>query len=180
MQSSSAERATVIKGIIQSAILSVALFTSGYYFIPDNPKGLETPMQRLVFTLRWQSVSILTFLFGIVKVANKRFYTKAIDPISGKGEQLLAVDSRYLQNTFEQFVLNAFGQLVLSTYLNPGTASRVIPTLVLMFTLARILFWVGYQIAPLYRALGFSIGFQSTVAVTFCNLCFLLSYGAQF
>lgn len=178
--SSEAQRGTVIQGIISGSALTAGLFIAGYCNIPDRQEALETPVQRLVFTLRWQCLSVLTFMFGICRIANKRFLTTAIDPISGKGQTDLEVDKRYLQNTFEQFVLSIVGQLILSTFLHPSTASRVIPSLVILFVCGRILFWIGYRMSPLRRATGFAMTFYPSAVVTFINVWFLLSRGPHF
>ena len=75
-----------------------------------------------------------------------------------------AVDQRVLQNTVEQLVLALCiwpAAAVLLAEAGPG----VIVTLGAGFTLARVVFWVGYHRAPLLRVAGFAATFWPTVLV---------------
>jgi hypothetical protein len=58
-----------------------------------------------------------------------------------------------VENTLQQFVMFLVGTLALSVNLT-AEQMRAIPAVVIVFIVARILFWVGYRIHPLYRAFG--------------------------
>lgn len=173
--SSQENRAHVKRSLITSAAIFCTIFLVGVYLLPAG-KYQEFPSQleHIVYTLRWQSIPVLTLLFGINRVGNKRFSTIAIDPVSGGGEHLLAIEARYLQNTLEQLIVSVSGQVILSTYLSASTITRVIPMLVVLFVTGRVLFYIGYKMHPLKRAIGFSMTFLPSVAVhTYCVFCFL-------
>jgi len=53
----------------------------------------------------------------------------------------------------QQYLLFLIGTLALSVHLT-AEQMRVIPAAALVFVVARIAFWVGYRIHPLYRAFG--------------------------
>ena len=166
VQSSSEERLGVARGMLTGAVLSVVIFLAGIYVFPiGRHQELSSVTDHVIFTIRCQSFSAMTFLFGIARIASMRFFTTAIDPISGKGEQLIAVDSRYLQNTLEQLVLSVLGQIILSTYLTAGVVTRVIPSLVTLFVIGRVLFYVGYSASPVKRAAGFGMTFYPSIVV---------------
>lgn len=133
---------------------------------------------RIVWTLRHQVLGALTVVWSVLHVALNRALTAAINPLSGHDS---AVDkaNRILSNTLEQFVLNAFNQLVLSTYLSESNL-RLIPLLTAYFVIGRIAFWIGYQIGPKYRALGFSLTFMPTLAITGLNVYFLLTTNVNY
>jgi uncharacterized membrane protein YecN with MAPEG domain len=104
-----------------------------------------------------------------------RHTTTAINPITGNGEKYLEIEIRCLQNTFEQFVVNAFGQLVLATFLE-DSLQKLIPVLVLYFVVARALFYFGYRRDPLKRALGMSMSHAPNLGVylyiVYCLICY--------
>ena len=93
-------RRRVILSIKGGLTLTVQILTCGMYLFPaGNETEFPTNLEKLVFTLKWQSLSVMMLLFGIGAVGRVRASTSAIDPVYGKGEQLLYVEARYLQNT---------------------------------------------------------------------------------
>ena len=174
--SSTPEQRAAVVPIIASGVLTTVLiaFLSLYVLSPGTEQQFPSSQEKLVYTIRWQSVSIFTLLFGILKVGSGRYSTTAFDPISGKGEHFIAVDVRYLQNTMEQFILNVLGQLILSTYLSASALPRVIPLLVTLFVLARIVFYIGYRKDPIYRGAGFAMTlFPNVLMHLYCLFCFM-------
>jgi MAPEG family len=95
----------------------------------------------------------LPLLIGIILVGNDRFLSEAIDPTLQKEDQATQINGRVVENTLQQFVMFLVGTLALSVNLT-AEQMRAIPAVVIVFIVARILFWVGYRIHPLYRAFG--------------------------
>lgn len=167
------DRIFVIKEVLKGLILTLIVCPLGLYLMPVTVAKLDTVCARFLYTLRWQGFSVLTLIFGIIKVAIARFMSVANNPISGKGEHIIATDVRYLQNTLEQLVVSATGQLMLSTYLEESL-QRVVPTLVFCFVLGRILFYIGYVREPLKRATGMAItALPSVVVHVYCFYFFI-------
>ena len=160
--------------IILGVTLTLLIFTMGMYVFPAGKEtDFPSDMEKVIYTLKWQSLSVLMLLFGIERVGNKRASTSAVDPLHGKGEHLLQVEARYLQNTLEQLILSLTGQLILSAYVSAAFLTRIIPTLVILFVIGRIVFFVGYKMDPLKRALGFPMTFFPSVIVhMYCLFCF--------
>ena len=142
---------------------------AAYYPFPKL--RLPTLLDRLVFTLRWLIVSLFTVFAGIIWIANTRFRTSAINPLNQSGTKYVEIRSRYLQNTVEQFLLHSFSLVVLATYLSEENM-HLVPLLVVVFSIARLLFAVGYSIDPLKRGFGFVMTFYPTIVVmTYCLYC---------
>jgi len=89
----------------------------------------------------------------LIRVADGRFRTNAINPLAQRETRAQLIDGRVTANTLEQYVVFLVGSLTLSTLL----ASKYLPTLAgacVLFMLARLAFWFGYHKDPLYRAPG--------------------------
>lgn len=158
-----------------SLVFGIIVFSLGYNFMPVPSPRLDTVEKRLIYTLRWLFISTWTLLLGICRISSIRFFSKAADPIGGNSEHLVCVHKQYLQNTLEQLFLHVIGLLTLSSYLT-ADSMQVIPTLVLIFFFARILFWIGYTISPLSRAYGFALTCGPSICVFVYSLfCFYKS-----
>lgn len=145
------------------------VFYLGYNHVPPPSPRLESRYDRLVYTVEWQIVSLSTLWLGMFKVLSIRWNTAAIDPVYGKAEHLLEVPQRYVQNTVEQLLLHCISQLVLCQYLKPESM-QVVPILVLMFAVGRVIYFIGYHIAPKHRVYGFVF----TAVPSFCVYVYCL------
>ncbi len=115
----------------------------------------DTAAARMALALRWL-VPPATLLFAMLAaIGNARFLSEAIDPTLSKEDQSMVVNGRVADNTLQQFVIFAVGILALATVL-PRHWLSVIPAVAVTFVIARLVFWIGYRIHPLYRAPGFS------------------------
>jgi hypothetical protein len=115
----------------------------------------DTPGERLAYALPWAVVAVLPFFAMIVAVGNARFMSEAIDPTAGKEDQKMVINGRVAENTLQQYVCFLVAMLALAAIL-PTERLSFIPAVTITFVIARIVFWVGYRIHPLYRAPGFS------------------------
>lgn len=86
-------------------------------------------------------------------VGNNRFFSEAIDPTLHKEDLRTQINGQVVENTLQQYVLFLIGTLALSVNLT-AEQMRAIPAAALVFVVARIAFWIGYRIHPLYRAFG--------------------------
>ena len=85
------EKRTLVRlNIAVGVTLALHIFTVGIYVLP---LGIETDfpsdLEKLVNTIKWQSLSVMMLLFGIERVGSVRFATSAIDPVCSNGENLL-------------------------------------------------------------------------------------------
>ena len=123
-------------------------------FIPE-PRVPDVTGNRLAYAVRWSIVAVLPLFFMLAAVGNARFLSEAIDPTLGKEDQKTIINDRVADNTLQQVVLFLVGITALSVSV-PIERISVIPAVAITFVIARIVFWIGYRIHPLYRAAGFS------------------------
>jgi uncharacterized MAPEG superfamily protein len=135
-----------------------------------NKIHVHSIADRLAFTLRHQLPSIVIVVLCLLHVSLLRFFTLAINPLSGN-EHHIEKASRILINTLEQYILTLINQLILSTHL-PESHLKLIPLITVTFVLGRILFTAGYLRSPVFRSLGFCVTFLPTLAALGYNVYF--------
>src|SRR5262245_42804987 len=138
-----------------SGVLTMILAMVALYHIWPAPTGLGGAGERIAYALRGLVFAVLPLFFMVVAVGNGRFLSEAIDPTLRKESPTMEIDGRVAENTLQQFVLFAAGLLALAASL-PAEQMRIVPAAVIVFVAARIAFWIGYRIHPLYRAFGFA------------------------
>ena len=162
---------TKVKTCIFCAVIFMLAYVITATYIPFPRLHLPNVIDRVVFTLRWLMVSLLAIYAGVIAVGSKRFATAAINPLDPSGKQFTELRQQYLQNTVEQFLLHSFSLLALSTYLSEEKM-HWIPLLIVLFIIARALFFIGYSIDPLKRGVGFASTWYPIMAVTgYCLYC---------
>jgi hypothetical protein len=141
-----------------------------YQVLPDP--SVTDLASTLAFTLKVNALGLIPLFILIAQVGNQRFLSDAIDPLRHKENQRMEVDGRVVDNTMQQQFVFFVGTLALSTLLQPGQM-KLITAMAIVFVAARIIFWIGYHINPLYRAPGMAataymnLGILVTVAVLF-------------
>jgi uncharacterized MAPEG superfamily protein len=148
------EQKTVAAGAL-SGVAAMLLSTWLLYTLLPAPIGIRSQSEAVLYALRWLPLAALPLLATIVAVGNARALGPAIDPTLGNEDQAMRINIRVAGNTLEQFVLFAAGSLGLAASLDPLHV-RVVGAAAIVFVAARIAFWVGYRIDPLYRAAGFA------------------------
>jgi hypothetical protein len=113
------------------------------------------PVGRRALRAALVAAHALPLLAMIGAVGNARAMGPAIDPTLGNEDQAMRINIRVAGNTLEQCVLFAAGSLGLSASIDPAHV-RVVGAAAIVFVAARIAFWIGYRIDPLYRAAGFA------------------------
>lgn len=127
------------------------------------PEG-DDPASRLAFVAHWLLLPGLALFAGIVVVANQRFFVAdAIDGARTLQSRLIEITLRYNLNTLEQTVLAAIAWAGLALAL-PHEKLMLIPAMAVFFVVGRALFWIGYLIAPVARALGLGLSAYPTFA----------------
>jgi len=146
------DQRVVALGAASGVIAMLASVTAIFRFWPVDP-GLTDSGARIAYTLQADVFAALPLLIGVMAVGNNRFFSEAIDPTLQKEDPATQINGRVVENTQQQFLLFLVGTLALSTRL-AADQMRVIPAAAIVFVAARILFWIGYRIHPLYRAFG--------------------------
>jgi hypothetical protein len=147
-----ADQRIVAVGAASGILWMIVLVAIFYSLWPISPE-LTDLSARLAYTARALTFAALPLLTGVVAVANARFGSDAIDPTRHRENQAMEINGRFVDNTVQQSLLFALATLALSTILSPS-GMRVIPASVAVFVIARVVFWIGYRIRPVYRASG--------------------------
>lgn len=136
---------------VAAMLLSMVIL---YAALPPAAPGAGLA-DRLAYVAVANAFASLPLLATIAVVGNARAMSEAIDPTLGKESPALIVNGRVADNNLQQFALFATATLALSVNLNPAHL-HVIAAAAIVFVAARLLFWIGYRIDPLYRAFGFA------------------------
>jgi len=119
---------------------------------------------RIAPVIKAAVFAILPAVIGICMVAAQRLDPNMWVGRTAKPNSALDINTRFILNTFEQFILYFIGNAALALYC-PLEEARTLIILTILFVLGRLLFWVGYHVNPFLRAFGFGITFYPTVAV---------------
>jgi hypothetical protein len=155
-------------GAASGVTAMIAAIAGVYQLWPANP-SLADVGSRLAYVLQANAFAVLPLLIGIMAVGNNRFLSEAIDPTLHKENLVTQINGRVVENTLQQYLLFLIGTLALSVHLT-AEQMRVIPAAALVFVVARIAFWVGYRIHPLYRAFGMAATGYLNVGILACAL----------
>ena len=138
-----------------SGVVAMAL---GVWFLTNalpTPEIADALGERLAYALQANIVAIVPFFIMLITVGNSRFLSEAIDPTRGAESRSMEIDGRVADNTLQQNFVFAIASLSLSTIV-PLQHLQVVWACVIVFVVARAVFWLGYRLNPLYRAPGMS------------------------
>jgi hypothetical protein len=136
------------------AAMALAMWLLSASMLPA-PAGMAAIGERLAYALRWDAFAALPLFAMIGAIGNARAMSAAIDPTLGLESKATVVDGRVADNTTQQYLLFLAGSLGLAASLPPAHMA-VIGAAAIVFVAARLAFWIGYRIDPLYRAFGFA------------------------
>jgi hypothetical protein len=136
-----------------SGVATMIAAVAGLYRLWPSDPGLADVGSRLAYALQANAVAVLPLLLGVIVVGNDRFVSEAIDPMLHKEDVATQINGRVVENTLQQFVLFWAATMALGVHLT-STQMRILPAAATVFVAARVAFWIGYRIHPLYRAPG--------------------------
>ena len=122
-------------------------------FLKTSPEDLPDLQSRIGFVLRYGTFGALWVFICLFTVGVLRSQSPANDPTSGNDHFIMKAKN-VLNNSFEQFILHIFSELILVQHLDALHTIRYIPALTIIFIVGRITFWLGY---PHYRPFGFML-----------------------
>jgi uncharacterized MAPEG superfamily protein len=144
-----------------------------WHWVPTEWTGPD----RMALVVKDCVFAVLPGVIGICIVAAQRLNPKMWVGRMAKPGSALDINTRYILNTFEQFIAFFVSQAGLALYCPPEEA-RSLVILTILFVAGRILFWFGYHYNPYLRAFGFGIGFYPTVAA-FAWLMMMMVFGIR-
>jgi MAPEG family len=137
-----------------------ALAKLAWHWVPTD----WTLGDRIALVIKDAAIAILPALLAICIVAAQRLDPSMWVGRTAKPNSALDINTKFILNTFEQFILYFIGNAGLALYC-PREEARSLIILTALFLLGRVLFWIGYHYNPFVRAFGFGITFYPTVAV---------------
>ena len=144
--------------------LFALLFFFGAKFLWHWQPQDWTVGDRLALVIKDAVFAILPAVIGICIIAAQRLDPNMWVRRTIKPNSALDINTRFILNTFEQFMLYFIGNAGLALYC-PLEEARTLIILTILFVLGRVLFWVGYHINQYVRAFGFGLTFYPTVVV---------------
>jgi uncharacterized MAPEG superfamily protein len=117
---------------------------------------------RIALVIKDAVFALLPGVIGICIVAAQRLDPTMWVGRTAKPNSALDINTRFILNTFEQFIAYFIANAALALYC-PLEEARTLPMLTALFVLGRVLFWVGYHVNPYLRAFGFGLTFYPTV-----------------
>ena len=152
-----------VKVLVGNWIFSLVYYVTVKQFITWRPDFWDVA-DRLELMVKCSIVALMPAVTVIAVVAAQR-----LNPDMWVGQQVkqnsaLDINTRFILNTVEQFILFVVGLSGIALYA-PYQEAHSIPILTSLFLLGRTLFWIGYHKNPYLRAFGFGITFYPTIGV---------------
>lgn len=130
--------------------LLLAILRGG--FDPASPDSTGMAIRLGVAAMSLLPAAAVLAAMILVQMA-ARFWQGVFDPTAGADGRYLRVGQRVISNTVEQMAILGPALLALAAAVQAEWLPQVV-ALALVFALARLVFWVGYLIAPIWRAPG--------------------------
>lgn len=157
--------------VLVAVQIVLALLICGlvYWFSPSLAPGpVDSSFGgRMQFLAPWLLIPALAVLAcTIVTMLCRFFQADAFDGTRRPASSFLEINLRVTQNTLEQafLAIAAWAGLALTL---PASRLTLIPALAILFGIGRLLFWIGYQIDPAWRAIGFALTALPTMVALF-------------
>lgn len=145
--------------VVVQIILGMGICAVLYWFGTGWFEGLATneAASRLQYLAPWLLVPAMSvFICTAITALYRLFSADAIDGTPRPASRFLDINLRITRNTMEQAFMAALAWFGLALAL-PAHRITLIPVAAILFGAGRILFWLGYQLNPAIRALGFTL-----------------------
>lgn len=152
-----------VKVLVGNWIFSLVYYVGMKQIIPWRPDAW-TAIDRLVLMIQCSILAVLPTVLAIAIVAAQRLNPDMWVGQKVKPNSALDINTRFILNTTEQFILFIVGLAGIALYA-PHMEGHSIPILTSLFLIGRVLFWYGYHKNPYLRAFGFGLTFYPTCGV---------------
>lgn len=151
------ERSATIKGIMVGSVTWPIAFLVAWTQWPTVAPHVD----RVAYALQLAAAPAILFMLMITACMRLFDTPGAENPMLGAESKRHKINSRVVSNTLEQLVLFVVVLLALATRLPPSQL-KLLPVATAIWCAGRVLFWIGYHIAPHWRAPGFDWTFYTT------------------
>jgi uncharacterized membrane protein YecN with MAPEG domain len=169
------KQASVIKRMIVGVSIAFAIVAVGSFFGSHFFEPTVSIVERLSLAIQWLLIPAMFLIVSVGRLARHRFFTP--EDIDGGGfsdnSEQAKILQAILQNTLEQFCI-AFAIYLAWAIIMPTQALLVIPLAAVVFSIGRILFFVGYNGGAPSRALGFTLTYYPSLVMFGCILVYSL------
>jgi len=165
-----------IQILVGNWIFSVVYYIMVKQLVTWSPESWLVT-DRLELMINCSIIAVTPAVLAIAIVAAQRLNPDMWVGQNVKPNSALDVNTRFILNTVEQFILFLVGLTGIALYA-PMSEAHSIPILTSLFFMGRVLFWIGYHKNPYLRAVGFGLTFYPTVGV-FAWLLLLMVFGIR-
>lgn len=146
------DQKTVAIGAASGIVAMLAALFGLSNVMPDLATDAETG-ERLAFAAKWIALACAPLFVAIGSIGNARFNSEAIDPTAGKESRAMIINGRVVDNTVQQYLMFVSASFAVAACGN-GAQLGTVSGAAIIFVVARVAFWIGYRIRPVYRAFG--------------------------
>jgi hypothetical protein len=152
------ERRATLKGVMIGSATWPPAFLIAWTVWPTTNVA---PAERLSYVLQLAAAPAFV-LFLMISSCMRLFDTvSAENPLLGGESERWKINQRVLSNTTEQLAVFALLLFAIATRL-PASQVKLLPIAVTLWCAGRVMFWIGYRVAPHWRAPGFDWTFMTT------------------
>jgi uncharacterized membrane protein YecN with MAPEG domain len=166
-----------VKILVGNWIFSLIYYITAKRFVVTWAPESWQVADRLELMINCSIIAVTPAVLAIAIVAAQRLNPDMWVGQNVKPNSALDVNTRFILNTVEQFILFYVGLAGIALYI-PLAEAHSIPILTSLFVMGRVLFWIGYHKNPYLRAFGFGLTFYPTVGV-FAWLLLLMLFGIR-
>ena len=153
------ERRRTIQVVALGTVSWAIVFGAAWMLWPAAP--LVPPADRVSYALQLGAAPAIVMLLMTCACLRLFDTPRAEDPRLGAESERFKINQRVLTNTVEQSWIFLPLVLALSPRLSPGQL-KLLPIAVSVWCAGRLMFWVGYHVAPHWRAPGFDWTFNTS------------------
>lgn len=164
-------RRKFIIGILAGTVLGWLLFALLLGLVIGPTAAAKA--DRLAYAAAWLlPIAIVIFLMTVATGIG-RFLAGQADPTLTADSRYVDISRRVLTNTVEQSLIFALAALAMAA-LTPAGLLGTLGALAILFVIARLAFWIGYLIDPIYREAGMALTFQINAVMIVWDIVHLL------
>jgi len=152
------ERRTILTTITIGAVTWPLAFIAAWMLWP----AAAAPTDRLGYALQLAAAPAIVLLLMISACMRLFDTARAENPLLGAESPRWKINQRVITNTVEQLAIFVPLLFALATRL-PPSQTKLLPIAVTLWCAGRLLFWIGYHVAPHWRAPGFDWTFLTSV-----------------
>lgn len=164
-------RRNVLISVLVVSVLGWLLFALLLGMI-IGPRAAQTA-DRLAYAAAWMLPIAILLLVMTLATGLGRFFGGGADPTLNADSRYVDISRRSVTNTLEQSLIFALAALAMAA-VTPAGQLGLLGSLVILFVIARLLFWFGYLRHPLYREAGMVLTYEINVVIIIWDIVHLL------